>query len=151
MLCGLLWPAAKANLFSEYLKGKSEILLGFTHPLSPDTGKHICGVTEKKKIWERYGNNYALNPSFGYTVYDWGMDGGGGQEDALLRAKWRRKQILKVSVIIMCWHTVYNWNRRPKSKFCANAFLNIYWNLLNTLINSTLLKCMQFTIHAYWY
>lgn len=135
-----------ANIWKANLRFSWDLLI-----LCLQTQENICGETEKKKIWERYGNNYALNPSFGYTVYDWGMDGGGGQEDALLRAKWRRKQILKVSVIIMCWHTVYNWNRRPKSKFCANAFLNIYWNLLNTLINSTLLKCMQFTIHAYWY
>lgn len=150
MLCGLLWPAAKANLFSEYLNGKSEFLLGFTHPLSPDTGKHLRWDWEKKnmrEVWEQL----CFKPLF-WIHSVWLRHGwGGGQEDALLRAKWRRKQILKVSVIIMCWHTVYNWNRRPKSKFCANAFLNIYWNLLNTLINSTLLKCMQFTIHAYWY
>lgn len=45
----------KANLFSKYLKGNSENLLVFTHPLSPDTGKHICSETEKKtkEIWEQ--------------------------------------------------------------------------------------------------
>lgn len=81
----------KLHLFSEYLKSKSEILLGFAHPLTPDTG-NIFAVRLRKEIQNMR------------AVWEQGVDTQCMTEAWMWRWAGGRKQILKVSVIIMCRH-----------------------------------------------